>query len=69
MRCPKPGTTSSTSDQSSLGKLITNLQTKMSTFKTQMSAYEDLLYKKYDAMETAIAKLSAQLGTVTGSKS
>lgn len=63
------GTTSSTSDQSSLGKLITNLQTKMSTFKTQMSAYEDLLYKKYDAMETAIAKLSAQLGTVTGSKS
>ena len=63
------GTTSSTKDQSSLGKLITNLQTKMSTFKTQMSAYEDLLYKKYDAMETAIAKLSAQLGTVTGSKS
>ena len=63
------GTTSSTKDQSSLGKLITNLQTKMSTFKTQMSAYEDLLYKKYDAMETAIAILSPQLGTVTGSKS
>ena len=63
------GTTSSTSDQSSLGKLITNLQTKMSTFKTQMSAYETLLYKKYDAMETAIANLSAQLKTVSGSNS
>ena len=63
------GTSSDTDDQSSLGKLITNLQTKMSTFKTQMTAYEDLLYKKYDAMETAIAQLSAQLSTVTGSNS
>jgi len=63
------GTSSDTNDQSSLGKLITNLQTKMSTFKTQMTAYEDLLYKKYDAMETAIARLSSQLSTVTGSNS
>ena len=63
------GTSEETDDQSSLGKLITNLQTKMSTFKTQMDAYETLLYKRYDAMETAIAQLSKQLSTVTGSNS
>ena len=63
------GTSADTDDQSSLGKLITNLQTKMSTFKTQMDAYETLLYKRYDAMETAIAQLSKQLSTVTGSNS
>lgn len=62
------GTSSDTDDQSSLGKLITNLQTKMSTFKTQMNAYEDQLYQKYDAMEVAISQLSSQLSTVTGTK-
>ena len=61
------GTDSDTNDQSYLGKLITNMQTKMSDFKVQMDAYEDILYKKYDAMETAISNLSAQLSTVTGS--
>ena len=63
------GTSEETNDQSYLGTLITNLQTKMSNFKTQMDAYEDLLYKKYDAMETAIATLSSQLSSVTGSNS
>lgn len=60
------GTSKSTDDQSYLGKMITNLQTKMSTFKTQMSAYETLLYKKYDAMEVALSKLGTQLGYITG---
>lgn len=63
------GTSDETDDQSYLGTLITNLQTRMSSFKTQMDAYEDLLYKKYDAMETAIATLSSQLSSVTGSNS
>lgn len=63
------GTSADTDDQSSLGKVITNLQTKMSTFKSQMDAYETLLYKRYDAMETAIAQLSKQLSTVTGTSS
>jgi flagellar capping protein FliD len=62
------GTSADTDDQSSLGKMITNLQTKMSTFKTQMNAYENTLYNKYDAMEVAISRLNAQLGTVTGAK-
>ena len=60
------GTSSSTSDSSTLGTLIQNLQTKMSDFKVKMDAYEELLYKKYDAMETAIAKLSAQYNYVSG---
>ena len=63
------GTSSEKDDSSYLGTLITNLQNKMSDFKVQMSSYEDLLYKKYDAMETAIATLSSQLSSVTGSSS
>ena len=61
------GTSSSTSDSSTLGTLIQNLQTQMSDFKVKMDAYEELLYNKYDAMETAIAKLSAQFNYVSGS--
>lgn len=63
------GTSDDTDDSSYLGTLITNLKTKMSTFKTQMDAYEEILYNKYDAMETAIATLSSQLSSVTGSSS
>ena len=61
------GTSSTTDDSSTLGTLIANLKTKMSDFKTQMDAYEDVLYNKYDAMETAIQQLSSQLSTVTSS--
>ena len=61
------GTSDDTDDGSYLGTLISNLQTKMSNFKVQMSAYEELLYNKYDAMETAIATLSSQLSSVTSS--
>lgn len=61
------GSSSETSDGSTLGTLIESLKTKMSDFKTQMDAYEDALYSKYDAMETAIQQLSVSLGYVTGS--
>ena len=63
------GTSTSSSDDSTLGNLIRDLQTKMSDFKTQMDAYEDKLYDKYDAMETAIQKLSASMNYVSGSTS
>jgi flagellar hook-associated protein 2 len=63
------GTSTSSSDGSTLGDLILDLKTKMSDFKTQMDAYEDKLYDKYDAMETAIQKLSASMNYVTGSTS
>lgn len=60
------GTSAATDDQSYLGKLITEMQTKMNNFKTLMQSYENSLYKKYDAMEVALSKLGAQLGYITG---
>ena len=63
------GTSTESSDGSTLGDLISDLKTKMSDFQTQMDAYEDTLYSKYDAMETAIQQLSSSMNYVTGSKS
>lgn len=63
------GTSTESSDGSTLGNLIRDLKTKMSDFKTQMDAYEDKLFDKYDAMETAIQRLSSSMNYVTGSKS
>jgi hypothetical protein len=60
------GTSTETSDGSTLGNLIRELQTKMSNLKTMMKSYENLLYKKYDAMETAIQRLSVSMGYITG---
>ena len=60
------GDSSEVDDSSTLGNLIRDLKTKMSNFKTMMSAYETLLYKKYDAMETAIQRLTFTSGYITG---
>ena len=60
------GTSKDTDDESYLGKLITNMNTKMSSFKTLMSSYESKLYEKYDAMEVALSKLGTQLSYITG---
>lgn len=60
------GTSSSTSDGSTLGTLIQELQTKMSNFQVMMKSYENLLYKKYDAMEIAIQRMSVSMGYITG---
>ncbi|MBR2142396.1 flagellar filament capping protein FliD [Anaerovibrio sp.] len=61
------GTSKETDDQSYLGKLITDMKTRMSTFKTQMTAYENKLFKRYDAMEVALARLNMQLGYLSSS--
>ena len=63
------GTSTESSDGSTLGDLIRDLKTKMSDFKTQMDAYEDKLYNQYDAMEVAIQKLSSSMSYITGSSS
>ena len=47
-------------DMSTLGKLIQNYQKQMSDFKKMMDIFEQNLYKKYDAMEVAISRLSTQ---------
>lgn len=60
------GTSADTNDQSYLGKLITNMQTKMNNFQTLMKSYEKKLYNKYDAMEVALSKLGTQLSYITG---
>ncbi len=63
------GTSTSTDDDSYLGNLITNLNTKMTNFKTLMESYQDKLYEKYDAMEVALSNLGTQLSYITGSSS
>lgn len=60
------GVSTSTDDQSYLGKLIANMQTRMDAFKTMMKSYENKLYDKYDAMEVALSKLGTQLSYITG---
>lgn len=60
------GTSKETDDESYLGKLITNMNTRMTSFQTLMKSYESKLYKKYDAMEVALSKLGAQLSYITG---
>ena len=59
------GTSTSAADGSTLGSKILEWQNKMSDFKTKMSAFENLLYKKYDAMEVALQRLAMTLNYVT----
>ena len=59
------GTSSDISDDSTLNVLLRNLQTRMSNFQAMMSAFEDKLYKKYDAMESALASLGTQMNYVS----
>lgn len=59
------GTTASIAEDSELNNLLRELQTKMSNFKRMMDAFETKLYKKYDAMESALALLGSQLNYVT----
>ena len=59
------GSSSSITEDSDLNNLLRELQTKMSNFKAMMNAFEEKLYKKYDAMETMLAGLGVQLNYVT----
>ena len=60
------GTSKETDDESYLGKLITNMNTKMTSFQTLMKTYKSKLYKRYDAMAGALSKLGAQRSYSTG---
>ena len=60
------GSSAELSDDSELNNLMRELQTKMSNFQRMMKAFETQLYKKYDAMESSLALLGAQLNYVTG---
>ena len=62
----RAGSSADITEDSDLNSLLRNLQTKMSNFKKMMSSFEDALYKKYDAMESTLAKLGTQLNFVMG---
>ena len=64
----RAGSSSDITEDSELNNLLRELQTKMSNFKKLMSAFEDRLYKKYDAMESTLAKLGSQLNFITGAQ-
>ena len=64
----RAGTDDSINDDSDLGSLMRELQNKMSDFKKLLDAFEDRLYKKYDAMEVALATLGTQLSYITGNQ-
>lgn len=59
------GSTTEVDDNSELGNKIKEWQNKMSDFKTKMKTFEDLLYKKYDAMEVALQKLAMTMNYVS----
>ena len=60
------GVAADKTDMSELGKLIQNYEKQMSDFKKLMSSFESKLYKKYNAMEEAIARLSTQFKFFNG---
>ena len=60
------GVAADKTDRSELGKLIQNYEKQMSDFKQLMSSFESKLYKKYNAMEEAIARLSTQFNFFNG---
>ena len=63
----RAGSSADITEDSDLNNLLRNLQTKMSNFKRMMNSFEDALYKKYDAMESTLAKLGTQLNYIMGS--
>ena len=60
------GVAADKTDLSELGKLIQNYEKQMSDFKQLMSSFESKLYKKYNAMEEAISRLSTQFNFFNG---
>jgi flagellar hook-associated protein 2 len=62
----RAGSSTEITEDSDLNTLLRQLQTKMSNFKKMMNSFETALYKKYDAMESTLAKLGTQLNFVMG---
>jgi flagellar hook-associated protein 2 len=62
----RAGSSADITEDSDLNNLLRELQTKMSNFQSMMNAFEESLYKKYDAMESTLAMLGSQLNYVTG---
>ncbi|MBQ7493091.1 MAG: flagellar filament capping protein FliD, partial [Selenomonadaceae bacterium] len=65
----RAGSSADITEDSDLNNLMRNLQTRMSNFKRMMNSFEDALYKRYDKMESMLAKLGTQLSFVMGGNS
>ena len=63
------GTSADVNDETTLGKAIVSLQNRLDTLKTRLSDYQTMLFKKYDAMERAIANQNALFGAIFGGNS
>lgn len=64
------GTSSSTGDTSSvLGKQISNYTDKMKAFSKKLTTWENMYYKKFNAMEQALSQLNSQMSFLTASAS
>ncbi len=59
------GSSNAIDDNSELGNKIKEWQDKMSDFKAKMTTFENLLYKKYDAMEIALQRMAMTMNYVT----
>lgn len=60
------GSSSDTNEDSEINNGMRSAQTMISTLQKKISALEKLLYKKYDAMEAAIAQLNSQYNLIAG---
>lgn len=60
------GSSSDNNEDSVINNNVRSWQTTLSTIQKQISAVEKLLYKKYDAMEEAIARLNSQYSLIAG---
>ncbi len=61
----KAGTTAELGDDSYVDSKITRLNTQMTTLKARMEKQQSSLYKRFNAMEAAIAQLNQQASYVT----
>ena len=61
----KAGTSASTSDTSTLGTQITDMNTNLTALLKTLQDKEDFYYTKYNAMESAVGKLTSSLTSVT----
>ena len=62
------GTKSDWDDSSALGNLIRQQKKKMKDFKNLLDDFQSQLYKKYDAMESALQRMNSTYSSIFGAK-
>ncbi len=62
------GTKADWDDASALGNLIRSQKKKMKAFKNYLDDYQTQLYKKYDAMESALQRMNSMYNSLFGAQ-